>query len=692
MVDIDAYPVTDPFFGRPYLDGDEEVELPAPHRRIHGGFEGTDTRFRFYFPPKEGGGYQGRMFNPLSGGNGGTEDFFGLTELGEQIGGLGMCLRLGGYMVESNQGHIGDVFDPKGGPDPTLYGHRASAEVARFSKHVAAQIYGTPPHHSYVYGGSGGGRRSPLCLENGPDAWDGALPFMGGGDIAEPGNTRLLKGAQNIAFATMFNAQRILGDKISAIVDAVAPGGTGDPFAGLDTHQREELAALYRLGFPRGDEFMIGQQMGQIWLWASQADLLYEQEPDYFDNFWTRPGYVGHDSPAVVAPDLIDAVLTVTRVVTVRDLIETDFAGPEHRAIRTIIQAMGEQTGGLDQPFGIEVPGVGPGYRMGAGVRIVTGKASGRQLYCMGAAGDVFFCDGRGEAGNLRFTDVLPGDEVHVDNHRWLAYCYYTRHHLTDDREFDFLRVDGRPIYPQHPLVDMSPFMGVCYSGQYRGKLMWIHHSHDASLWPPQGVIYASAVQAAQGEGSAARFRLRWNENCEHVPPHTLPSTPTRATNTWLIDYLPIVEQSLKDLVDWVENSIEPAGTTYDYHEGKVSFPASAAQRGGIQPVVSVSATESGREEVGVGEPVRLEVRTSVPPGAGSIVGVEWDFDGSGTFPFRHADIDGTASELTLSTSHTYEHRGTYFATARVSSHRDGDITSEYRRIPNLAQARIIVT
>src|SRR5207245_429030 len=81
------------------------------------------------------------------------------SPFGEIIGGLGMCFRLGGYMIESNQGHIGDDIDPKGGDDPTLYGHRASAEVPRFSKHVAAQIYGEAPHHSYVFGGSGGGRR-----------------------------------------------------------------------------------------------------------------------------------------------------------------------------------------------------------------------------------------------------------------------------------------------------------------------------------------------------------------------------------------------------------------------------------------------------------------------------------------------------------------------------------------------------
>ena len=40
------------------------------------------------------------------------------------------------------------------------------------------------------------------------------------------------------------------GPKIHDVVDAMWPGGSGDPFAGLDGHQREELALLYRLGLP----------------------------------------------------------------------------------------------------------------------------------------------------------------------------------------------------------------------------------------------------------------------------------------------------------------------------------------------------------------------------------------------------------------------------------------------------------
>jgi Tannase and feruloyl esterase/PKD domain len=692
-IDVSGYTPTDAFFGPPYVDEDAEWESPAPHRMIHGGFEGTDTRFRFHFPPADAG-YQGRMINPLSGANGGTEDFFH-TILGEGIGGLSMCLRLGGYVVQSNQGHVGDALDPKAGEDPTIYGHRASAEVARLSKYVAAQIYGAPPHHSYVFGGSGGGRRSPLCLENAPDVWDGALPFMGGGDFAEPGNTKRLKGANAISFCTMFNVQRVLGDKLLDVIDATAPGGSGNPFAGLDTHQREELAALYRLGFPRGDELMIGEPAGQMWLWASQADSIYEQEPDYFENFWTKPGYVGHDQPRLLEADRLDRTVAIDRVMTVQDVVDDPtFLEPQYHVFRGFCQAMAEGTGtGYDLPAVLELKDLGPGYRLGTGVRVVDGKGAGRQLYCIAFAGDYFLCDARGETSNIRFTDVRPGDEVHVDNSRWLAYGYYARHHVMDDIQFDSLRVDGIPVFPQHPLADMSSMMGVCYSGQYRGKLMWVHHTHDASLWPPCGVGYADGVLAAQGEdGVQERFRIRWTQNAEHGPLPMLPTVLDRAPNTWLIDYVPVIEQSLADLFAWVERGVEPASTTYEYVDGKVTLPETAAQRGGIQPVVHVSANGALRAEVEVGEPVTLEVHAEVPPGTGTLVDVAWDFDGSGTFPFSHPEVDGTATDATLSVTHTYERPGTYFATALVHSHRDGDVAATSRRLPNVAQARVVVT
>ncbi len=691
QIDLGGYVGTDPFFGTPYIDEDEDRTEPLPHRMLHGGFAGTDTRFRFYFP--ERAGYEGRMITPLFGGHGGTEDFFG-SPFGVMAGGLPMVVRLGGYMVESNQGHVGDDIDPKGGDDPTIYGHRASNEVARLSKFVAAQVYGEAPHHCYVFGGSGGGRRSPLCLENGPDVYDGAVPYMGGGDVAPLGSTRRIKGAQVMSFASMFNCQRILGDKLADVIDAMAPGGSGNPFSTLDTHQREELASLYRQGYPRGDEFMIGQPMGQAWLWTSIAGMLEEQDPTYFEDFWTKPGYVGHDQPELVATDLLDQTLTVSRVLTAEDLLdEPEFAGPEHQAMRTLVAVMASAAGSFDTPFAVELGGLQRGgYRLGASLRVVSGQAAGRHLYSNFVVGDVFYCDGPAEANLLRFTGVRPGDRIHIDNRKFLAYCYFARHHLMSDEQFDFLRVDGLPIYRQHPVPEMSPLMGVSYSGDFGGKLIWIHHTHDASLWPPQGVIYERAVLAAQGaQGAAERFRLRWTENAEHGSPDRLSSAPNRASNTWLIDTQPIVEQTIVDLIDWVERGIEPEGTNYEYQDGRVTLPPTAAGRGGIQPVVTVAANGRTRCEVGTGETVTLTVEAEVPPGAGTILSVEWDFDGAGTYEYRHDGVDGTASQVHLEARHTYDRPGVYFATARVHSHREGDMQAENRRIPNLAQARVIV-
>jgi hypothetical protein len=48
---IEDYVPHDAYFGKPYIDVDEERATPAPHRYLHGGFEGTDTRFSVYLPP-----------------------------------------------------------------------------------------------------------------------------------------------------------------------------------------------------------------------------------------------------------------------------------------------------------------------------------------------------------------------------------------------------------------------------------------------------------------------------------------------------------------------------------------------------------------------------------------------------------------------------------------------------------------
>jgi hypothetical protein len=173
--------------------------------------------------------------------------------------------------------------------------------------------------------------------------------------------------------------------------------------------------------------------------------------------------------------------------------------------------------------------------------------------------------------------------------------------------------------------------------------------------------------------------------------PSMFASPPGRASNTWLIDPTPIIEQGLVDLGAWVERGIRPVGTNFEYADGKVTLPPEAGERAGIQPVIAVTANGGNRAEVRVGEKVELQVHAEVPPGAGTVISVRWDFDGSGTYPFAH-DIDGTAAEVTLSTTHGFGGPGTYFVTALVESHRDGDVKTLYRRIPNVASARVVAT
>lgn len=681
---VEEYVATDPFFGEPFLDIDERREKPMPHRFVHGGFEGTDTRFAIYLP--DGDVYQDRFFQPLGGGLGGDEYSFG-GPLGDVIGGIAPGMRLGGYVVESNQGHIGSALDPKAGEDPSIYGYRAGAETARFAKHLATAHYGRAPQHGYVYGGSGGARRSPLCLENAPDIYDGALPFMGGGPIIPGAAGEPIDSVQPTGFGAMFNVRRMLRDKLADVIDAVEPGGSGNPFAGLDSDEREALATLYRLGFPRGAEYMIAHPMGQAAMWTWNADGFARQDPSYTSDFWTKPGYAGFDSPQLFEGDRIvrqEAVVREARTAgAIRD--EVMQGGPAASDASSFMAVLSPP----DLAMGLLLDPVPDGYLPGASIRILTGRAAGRQLYVSGVAGGTLIMDGFGTDGNAKLADVQPGDRVEVDNDAYLAYCYWYRHHVIEgEKGFDQVLVDGRPMYPQRPRITLPTPFGGAYSAAFQGKLLWMQHTQDTSLWPDQAILYAEGVKRY---GDPENFRLQWVENAEHIPPAFLPRSIFPAPSSRLIDYNGIIEQGLADLVAWVEQGVPPPASRHDYVAGKLILSDDPAERGGIQPLITASANGALRAEVAVGEPVRLAFSAVMPQGCGTIVKAEWDFDGTGQFPFAHAGIDGAAASLALETSHSYAAPGTYFATARIAGHRKGDVHATTRLLFNLARVRIVV-
>jgi hypothetical protein len=79
-----------------------------------------------------------------------------------------------------------------------------------------------------------------------------------------------------------------------------------------------------------------------------------------------------------------------------------------------------------------------------------------------------------------------------------------------------------------------------------------------------------------------------------------------------------------------------------------------------------------------------------VPPGAGKVVAVEWDFEGLGTYPLI-GRLDEPQEVVQVSTSHAYCKPGTYYPVVRATSQREGNVQTPYGRIQNIARARVVV-
>ena len=221
-----ANPAADPLFKEPYIDVDEWRDAPVRHRYIHGGFKGTEMRFSFYFPPKEQ--FQGRFFQyvtPVPD----SENLAQSVLAGDNN--VGFAAASGAYFVETNGGGKSATAGPAFGADPTIGGYRANAAAARYSRAVAASIYGRRRVFGYIYGGSGGAYRTMGSMEHTSGVWDGAVPFVIGTPMASPNN-----------FSIRMHAMRILKDKFPLIVDAMDAGGRyARPHAPADRNVRSIL-------------------------------------------------------------------------------------------------------------------------------------------------------------------------------------------------------------------------------------------------------------------------------------------------------------------------------------------------------------------------------------------------------------------------------------------------------------------
>ncbi len=668
----------DPMFGSPFIDVDEWRDTPVRHRYVHGGFEGTQTRFSYYFPEHED--YDGRFFQHITPVPD-SENLASKMPPGE-YNKIGFSIDSGAYFVETNGGGPLDYSSDGGARmDSTITAYRANAAAARFSRVVAQAIYSSDERpYGYAYGGSGGGYRTIGSMENTTGAWDGAVPYVIGSTMSIPN-----------MFTVRMHAMRVLKDQFSQIVDAVDPGGSGTPYAGLDEEQAAALREVTRMGFPMR-AWYAHETMG-IHAFAVLYSAVRSADPGYFNDFWTKPGYLGFDNPEQFKDARIafetEVLEPVTAAEAIAQGIHTDPFNDRDR-------------GGVDTAF-LDLEGAEGskiiGYRlkeapppvhfMGGDLIVESGMASGSELTLARIVGDVVVL---GVADQSTAAKVSTGDTIRIDNSKFLAVQTYHRHQVpgSDFPVWDqFRNAAGEPLYPQRPMLLGPLFVrstaGSLLTGVFNEKMIVVESLWDREALPWQADWYRQRVKAHLGDKIDEQFRLYYTDHALHGDHHGVDDAGR------IVSYQGMLQQALRDVAAWVEGGVTPPrSTNYRVDDGQVFVPASAEKRLGIQPVVTLAVQGGDRIEVEAGAEVEFVGSIATPPNAGIIVAADWSFDGSGIYS-QTSDISPDKSDVVVSATHRFETPGTYFVTLRGASQRQGDLVTPYAVIRNLARVRVVV-
>ncbi|MGL4565677.1 MAG: hypothetical protein ACRCVD_10315, partial [Halioglobus sp.] len=517
-------------------------------------------------------------------------------------------------------------FSKPGGnqSDPTISAYRANAAVARYSHQVAQKIYGTDKRpFGYVYGGSGGGYRTIGALENTSGVWDGAVPYVIGSTMAIPN-----------MFSVRMHAMRILRGKFPQIIDAVEPGGGGDPYAGLTREEADALREVTLMGFPPQSWF--GYQSMGVHGFAALYQGVRAADPGYFTDFWTKPGYLGFDHPEGFDGYRIQFETAVTAPVTATEAARIRiYTNPFDAADR----------GGVDTAFNVPAGADGDGvvgFRLaeappavdflGGDLVILSGAAQGKELALARVVGNVAVL---GITDEATVRSLKPGDKVRVDNSNFLAAQTYHRHQVpgSDFPVWDQFRDEnGKAIYPQRPTLIGPLFVratsGSQMTGEFEGKMIVVASLWDREAMPWQADWYRQQVAQQLGDRLDEHFRLYYTDHALHGDEPEL-EDPTR-----VVSYQGTLQQALRDLSAWVEHDIAPPPSTmYRVVDGQVVVSPHPIGRKGLQPVVTLRVNGGTRTDIAAGEAVSFQGEIAAPPGAGSVIAAQWDFDGAGTFP-----------------------------------------------------------
>jgi hypothetical protein len=663
----------DTLFKKPYIDKDEWREKPVKHRYVHGGFEGTNTRFSFYMPSKEQ--YQGRFYQYITPFPDNENLSQGATDEEDKIG---FSIASGAYFIETNGGGAVSFGSPNPQSDPTIGAFRANAAAAQYSRVVAAEMYGKHHTYGYCFGGSGGAYRTIGSIEN-TDAWDGAVPYVVGSPMAIPN-----------VFSVRMHAMRILKDKLPQIIDAVDAGGSGDMYAGLNEEEKQALTEVTKMGFPPKSWFGY-KTMGIHGFIALYQGMVMADKP-YFTDFWTKQGYYGANPPASLTKARIQKASKIMKGISIEEAVALKLAEPISERERGTADMAWKSIGGVDgaMPVAFQIEDLLPDVNFQGGDLVIkTGAAAGQTLQIKDIKGDKVIL---GPTNPTVLVKIKIGDEIVVDNSNFLAAQTYHRHQVPG-KEYkvwdQFRDAEGKPIYPQRPM-QLGPLFtrsasGVLPKGNFKGKIILLESLWDREAFPWQADWYRTKVKENLGDSTDNHFRVWFTDHALHGD-QTQQEYPTRT-----VSYLGVLQQALRDISAWTEKGvIPPANTAYKIEDGQVIVPAIAAERKGIQPTIEVKVNGKERANINKGESVTFTATIEVPSNTGSIVATEWDFEGTGTFPVV-AQMQKTGKQVTIETKYTFSKAGTYFPTLRVASQREGDNKTHFARIQNLERVRVIV-
>lgn len=454
-------PAQDSLFSKPYIDLDQWRDAPVQHRYVHGGFEGTSTRFSFYFPAKEQ--YQGRFFQyitpfpdneNLSQGAKGEEDK------------IGFSISSGAYFIETNGGGTVDFSRPGFSADPSISAYRANAACAHFSRTVALQMYGPHRTYGYCFGGSGGAYRTIGGIENTEEVWDGAVPYVLGSPMAIPN-----------VFSVRMHAMRILNDKLPQIIDAMDAGGSGDMYEGLNEEEKQALREVTAMGFPPKSWF--GYKTMGIHGFIALYQGMKLADSNYFADFWTVKGYLGANPTESLLNARLQKASKIKSAIPIDQAVKLGIKEPISEGERGSADLAWKSIAGTEgtMPAAFQLEDSLPAVNfLGGDLIIKSGAALGRSIQLASALGDkVVF----GPVDPTVLAQIKVGDQVFVDNASFLAVQTYHRHQVPG-KEYkvwdQFRDAAGIPLYPQRPML-LGPLFtksaaGVLPTGKFKGKMI----------------------------------------------------------------------------------------------------------------------------------------------------------------------------------------------------------------------------